>query len=77
MGKLPKITGEQLLKVLLKQGFEVSRQRGSHVQVRKFINGKKVTFPIPVHKGKTLKPGLLRGILRKADISIDDLIEKL
>ena len=77
MPKLPRITGEELVKALEKEGFEIARQRGSHVQVRKYVEGKKVTFPIPVHKGKTLKPGTLRGIMRKAGISVERLIELL
>ncbi len=75
--KLPQITGEELVKVLQKEGFEVARQRGSHVQVRKYVGGKKITFPVPVHKGRTLKPGTLRGILRKAGISVERLLELL
>jgi len=77
MPKLPRITGEELVKALEKEGFEIARQRGSHVQMRKFVEGDKVTFPIPVHKGKTLKTGTLRGILRKAGISVEQLIELL
>jgi len=77
MPKLPRITGEELVKALEKKGFEIGRQRGSHVQMRKFVEGDKVTFPIPVHKGKTLKTGTLRGILRKAGISVEQLIELL
>jgi len=77
MGKLPAITGEQLLKALLRNGFEISRQRGSHVQIRKYVDGEKVSFPVPVHKGKTLKPGTLRGILRKADVTVDELNEQI
>jgi|LZCG01.1.fsa_nt_gb predicted RNA binding protein YcfA (HicA-like mRNA interferase family) len=77
MPKLPRITGEELVKALGKEGFEIARQRGSHVQMRKFAEGDKVTFPIPVHKGKTLKAGTLRGILRKAGISVERLIELL
>jgi len=73
MPKLPRITGEKLVKALEKEGFELVRQRGSHVQMRKFVEEDKVTFPIPVHKGKTLKPGTLKGILRKAGISVERL----
>jgi len=77
MPRLPRITGEELVKALEKEGFETARQRGSHVQMRKFVEGDKVTFPIPIHKGKTLKPGTLRGIMRKAGISVERLIELL
>jgi len=75
--KLPRITGEELVKILQKEGFEIARQRGSHVQVRKYVEGEKITFPVPVHKGKNLKPGTLKGILRKANISVERLIELL
>lgn len=75
--KLPRITGEDVVTVLQKDGFEIARQRGSHVQVRKYVEGKKITFPVPVHKGKTLKMGTLKGILRKADISVERLAELL
>ncbi|RLG20724.1 hypothetical protein DRN74_04875, partial [Candidatus Micrarchaeota archaeon] len=56
MPKLPRITGDELVRALQREGFEVVRRRGSHVQVRKSIAGNTVTFPVPVHKGKTLKP---------------------
>jgi predicted RNA binding protein YcfA (HicA-like mRNA interferase family) len=77
MPKLPRISGGELVEALQKEGFEIARQRGSHVQMRKFVEGEKVTFPIPVHKGKTLKPGTLRGILRKAGVGIERLTELL
>jgi predicted RNA binding protein YcfA (HicA-like mRNA interferase family) len=77
MPKLPQITGEELVTALQKEGFEIVRRRGSHVQMRKYIEGRKVTFPVPVHKGKTLKPGTLRGILRLAEIPVERLLELL
>lgn len=76
MPKLPGITGEELVKALQSEGFEVVRQKGSHVQVRKYIEGEKITFPVPVHAGKIIKQGTLKGILRKAGISAERL-EKL
>lgn len=77
MPKLPCISGKELIKALQKDGFKISRQRGSHVQLVKIVNGEKNTFPVPVHASKDLKTGTLRGILRKAGISIERLIELL
>jgi predicted RNA binding protein YcfA (HicA-like mRNA interferase family) len=77
MSKFPRITSKELLRALLRDGFEVARQKGSHVQVRKFVDGEKITFPVPVHAGKTVKIGTLKGILRKAKISEERLIELL
>lgn len=52
MPRLPRITGKELVKALQKEGFEIVRRKGSHVQVRKFAKGRKITFPVPVHAGK-------------------------
>ena len=78
MPRLPQVTGPDLLGALRKAGFVVTRQRGSHVQVRReAADGAVTTFPIPVHAGRALKKGTLRGILRKAGLSVEDLIELL
>jgi len=73
MPKLPRITGETLIRALKNKGFSVVRTRGSHVQVRKLTEEGKITFPVPVHKGKLLKTGTLKGILRIAGISENEL----
>lgn len=76
MAKLPQITGSGLIRALQKAGFEIARQKGSHVQLRRAEpDGTVTTFPVPVHSGKTMKKGTLRGILRKADLSVDELID--
>lgn len=77
MPKLPKVTGEELVNALKRAGFEVARQRGSHVQLRKWTEGEKVTFPVPVHAGRIVKPGTLSGILRRAGLSVEQLCELL
>ena len=73
MPRLPKITGKELVKALQKEGFEITRQKGSHVQMTKYIGGEKLTFPVPVHAGKIVKQGTLKGILRKANIPVERL----
>jgi len=76
--KLPQVTGAQLVRALERAGFVVVRQRGSHVQVRREESGGKVTtFPVPVHSGRNIKTGTLKGILRKASMSVDGLAELL
>ena len=74
MPKLLVVTGPQLLGALQRVGFEVARQRGSHVQVRREEpDGTVVTFPVPVHVGKAIKRGTLSGILRKAGMDVEQL----
>ena len=78
MPRLPQVTGAELLRVLQQVGFRVTRQRGSHVQVRREEpDGAVDTFPVPVHSGQTLKKGTLRGILRKAGLGTEELSERL
>ena len=43
----------------------------------KYIEGEKVFFPIPVNKSKILKPGMLKGIIKGADVSVERLTELL
>jgi len=38
MSKLPKLSGREIVKILVEKfGFEVVRQRGSHVVLRKMV----------------------------------------
>jgi len=76
MSKLPRLSGEEVVKVLTKKfGFEVSRQRGSHVVLVKYVDGRKIGTVVPLHK--ELKAGTLMGVLRLAQISKDDFIKAL
>jgi predicted RNA binding protein YcfA (HicA-like mRNA interferase family) len=72
--RIPQVTGLELIAVLKRAGFRPTRQRGSHVQLRRDEDdGTVTTFPVPVHAGRTLKRGTLQGILRKAGIDPEDL----
>jgi predicted RNA binding protein YcfA (HicA-like mRNA interferase family) len=73
MPKLPQVRGSELIHALQKIGFRITRQRGSHVQLRREeADGKVTTFPVPVHAGKTIKTGTLSGILRKANLNTEE-----
>jgi len=55
---------------LRRKGFEIVRQSGSHV-IMAHPDGRNVT--VPVHQGLDLGRGLLRRIMRDADLSVEDL----
>ncbi len=74
MAKLPNLTGSELITALQKIGFEVVRQKGSHVRL-KHDDNRVVT--IPIHAGKTIGKGLLLKILRDAELTKDELISLL
>lgn len=74
MPKLPVITGEAAIKALENANFQTVRQKGSHVRL-KHEDGRVVT--IPVHSGKNLGKGLLKKILRDAELTVEELLDLL
>ena len=79
MPKLPVVSGEKLIKVLSKLGYQVIRQRGSHVQLRNTTEAGDHHITIPRHP--ELAKGTLNDILTKVaiwnNISRDELIRML
>ena len=73
MSKLPVLTGEELIKVLEKMGFEKVRQKGSHVRL-KHPDGRVTT--VPIHKGRDIPKGLLRKIIREdLGLTVDEFLK--
>ena len=68
MPELPRISGSEAIKVFESLGFNVARQRGSHVVLRRKDKG----CVIPKHK--QLAVGTLRSAIRQAGITPDDFI---
>lgn len=66
MPRLPDISGRQAVAAFQKAGFEVRRQRGSHIVMTK--PGFPATLSVPDHR--ELKPGTLRALVRKAGLTI-------
>jgi len=73
--KLPVVSGRQVVKALQRIGYRVVRQRGSHIRLRDETNPNH--FPITVPDHETVKPGLLRKVLRDADLTIDEFVALL
>ncbi len=68
MSKLPIVSGERIVKTLKKAGFQLIRQKGSHVYL-KHSDGRATV--VPVHKGKDIDRGLLKKILKDTELSIE------
>lgn len=63
--KLKTLSGKEVVKILEKFGFQVERQRGSHVKMSRLSpSGEKQILTIPLHK--ELDKGTLRAIFRQA-----------
>jgi predicted RNA binding protein YcfA (HicA-like mRNA interferase family) len=65
------VSGRQLCRVLEKNGWVLLRVHGSHHYFGK--EGVEVKLSVPVHGNQSLKPGLLRSLLKAAGLSEDDL----
>lgn len=72
-GRLPVVSGAQLVAVLERLGWQVLRQRGSHVRLRH--PDRAVFLVVPLHR--ELKKGTLNGILKDAGMDRDDLRDLL
>ena len=73
MPKLPRISGREAVRAFQRAGWEVARQRGSHVVLTK--PGSIYTLSVPLHR--VLGPGLLRDLIRKAGLSVEEFTELL
>lgn len=71
MPKLPCVSGAKVAKALERLGFERQRQRGSHLIMRRGSN----FCVVPMHR--EVDQGTLRGVLRQAGITTEDLIDQL
>jgi len=70
MGVLSNISGKQALKIFKKFGYRLDHQTGSHMIL---YHESKSTLSIPDHK--ELAPGLLRALIRKAGLTVEDFLK--
>jgi predicted RNA binding protein YcfA (HicA-like mRNA interferase family) len=70
--KLPFLSGREICKALEKLGYVKVRQRGSHIRL-KCPGRKSVTVP----NYKEVSRGLLRKILRDAEITVEEFLKLL
>ncbi len=75
MTRLPRISGEQVIKILERMGFEQSRQKGSHITLKKTTPEGVVGCVVPLHKEVAV--GTLRSVLRQAHLSPDEFMSNM
>ncbi|MBI4135382.1 type II toxin-antitoxin system HicA family toxin [Candidatus Uhrbacteria bacterium] len=75
MPRIPTLQAKDVIRVLKRLGFIEDRQKGSHlVMLNPKTNARTV---IPMHFGRTLKRGLLFGIIKDAQVSVEAFLEAL
>ena len=75
MAKLPRLSGKEVIKILIKQGFNVVRQRGSHVVLSKITVEKKITTIVPMHT--EIDKGTLLEIIRQSKMTREEFLRLL
>jgi len=72
MGGLHNLKPEKVIRAFEKTGWVNRGQRGSHVKMTK--EGNPNILSIPVHKGKTIKIGLLKDQIKKSGLTEEEFL---
>jgi len=73
MQKIPLLSGREVVKVFIRLGWEVARQRGSHIILVK--EGHIATLSIPDHH--EVARGTLRSLIARAGLTIEEFLNVL
>ncbi len=73
MPALPVLSGRKAVRVFEKLGWQIVRQRGSHIIMVK--EGEIATLSVPDHK--EIAKGTLRSLIRTAGITVDEFVSEL
>jgi len=73
--KLPAFKAKELVQFLKREGFLLAHQKGSHATFKHPVTQKRIT--VPIHPGKDLKRGLLKGILNDLNLSNVEFLDRL
>ncbi len=68
--KLPRLSSNEIIKIIEKKGFILVRQSGSHKIYR---SEKGIRLTVPFHSNKVLHPKIIKSIMKDAEISEDDI----
>jgi len=73
MPPLPVLSGRRVVRAFQRLGWEVARQRGSHIIMVK--EGEMVTLSVPDHR--EVAKGTLRTLIREAGLTIEQFSEHI
>lgn len=73
MPKLPILSGHEAAKILSKAGFEIRRQKGSHIILVKETSGSKRAVVVPNHN--EIDRGTLVEIIRQAGLKREEFLK--
>jgi predicted RNA binding protein YcfA (HicA-like mRNA interferase family) len=68
---LPRITADDLLRALQRDGWFIARQSGSHAHLKQPTKPGRVT--VARHSGVIMKPKTLTAVLAQAGLTVEEL----
>jgi predicted RNA binding protein YcfA (HicA-like mRNA interferase family) len=68
---LKQVSGKELAKIIQKKGWTLTRVKGSHHIF--FMEGRRERMVVPIHGNHPLKIGLLKSLMKIADIKEEEL----
>jgi predicted RNA binding protein YcfA (HicA-like mRNA interferase family) len=68
---IPVLSGREVVRAFERLGWQVARQRASHIVLVKA--GEIATLSVPDHK--EVARGTLRGLIRTANVSVQDFVK--
>ena len=69
----PRVTADEIIRVLKSLGFEKVDQAGSHQKWRHPLTGKQTI--VSYHSGEIIRPKTFRKIIEGAGLTVDDFIK--
>jgi predicted RNA binding protein YcfA (HicA-like mRNA interferase family) len=70
MSRLPVLSGREVVRAFENGGWQVARQKGSHIVLVK--EGSWATLSVPDHR--EIAPGTLRSLIRASGLTIEQFI---
>lgn len=74
MGKMPALKPSAVIRALVRAGFVVYHQRGSHVQLRHPVRPH-LRVTIPHHTSFDLPPTVVASIIKQAGLSREEFLD--
>ncbi len=75
--KTPRTSGKKILDALVKNGFTIVRQKGSHVHLTKNATEKTLHVTVPIYGKKDINPFVFKSIARQAGLTSEELAKLL
>lgn len=72
MTVIPSLSYTEILHALERAGWQVSRQRGSHIRLTRFTEGRLKKLTIPAHR--PVKRSTLAKIIKQAELTLEEFL---